>query len=152
VFLTYRLPREPSAPRLALWRAIRRLGAFQLADGLAALPHSARNLEHFQWLAADIAENGGNASVWHARADSRRDHDAQVASMREAVDTEYQVVRDEAEAVPGDVSDAERRRIVRRLRGQLRRIGLRDHFVAPSRAIAEAAVDRLASQPKAVEA
>jgi hypothetical protein len=72
--------------------------------------------------------------------------------MREAVDTEYQVVRDEAEAVPGDVSDAERRRIVRRLRGQLRRIGLRDHFVAPSRAIAEAAVDRLASQPKAVEA
>jgi hypothetical protein len=152
VFLTYRLPREPSAPRLSLWRAIRRLGALQLADGLAALPHSARNLEHFQWLAAEIVEDGGNASVWHARADSRRDHVAHVTSMREAVDTEYQAVRDEAEAVPGDRPDADRRRIVRRLRGQLRRIGLRDHFAAPSRAAAEAAVDRLASHPEAIEA
>jgi hypothetical protein len=152
VFLTYRLPREPSAPRLSLWRAIRRLGAVQLADGLVALPHSARNLEHFQWLAAEIAEDGGNASVWHARADSRHDHDAHVAVMREAVETEYQAVRAEAEGVPRDVPDAERRRIVRRLRGHLRRIGSRDHFAAPGRAVAEAVVDRLASQPAAVEA
>ena len=152
VFLTYRLPREPSGPRLSLWRAILSLGALQLADGLVALPHSARNLEHFQWLAADIAENDGTAGVWRARADSRRDHDANVASMRESVDVEYRAVRDEARAVPGDVPDAERRRTVRRLRGQLRRIRLRDHFEAPTRVHAQVAVDRLASEPEVVEA
>jgi hypothetical protein len=93
VFLTYRLPREPSAPRLALWRATRRLGALQLGDGLVALPHSTRNLEHVQWLAADIAEHGGSASVWHARADRRRDHEAHVAALRDSVAAEYRVVQ-----------------------------------------------------------
>jgi hypothetical protein len=145
VFLTYRLPREPSAPRLALWRAVRRLGALQLGDGLVALPHSTRNLEHLQWLAADIAEHDGTATVWHARADSRREHDAHVVTMREAVDEEFRAVLDQAEAMKtagGDLT--ERRRIVRRLRADLRRIGLRDHFDAAGGPSARAAVDRLA--------
>jgi hypothetical protein len=33
VLLAYRLPREPSAPRLAVWRSLKRLGAAQLLDG-----------------------------------------------------------------------------------------------------------------------
>ena len=37
VLLAYRLPREPSTPRSALWRKLRRLGAAQVLDGLAAL-------------------------------------------------------------------------------------------------------------------
>ena len=45
VLLAYRLPREPSTPRSALWRKLRRLGAAQLLDGLAALPLDARNRE-----------------------------------------------------------------------------------------------------------
>jgi len=153
VFLTYRLPREPSAPRLALWRAIRRLGALQLGDGLVALPDSVRNLEHFQWLAADIAEHDGSASVWHARADSRRAHEAHVLSLQESVAAEYEAVYEEAEmSRNADMSDAERRRVVRRLRDQLRRIGLRDHFDAPSGRPARAAVDRLARTAEAVTA
>lgn len=153
VFLTYRLPREPSAPRLSLWRAIRRLGALQLGDGLVALPHSPRSLEHIQWLAADIVEHDGTATVWHARADSGRAHDAHVAAIRNAVDDEYRAVLDEAETMAaGDVPQDERRRVIRRLRGQLRRIGLRDHFEAPAGSAARAAVDRLARFVEAVEA
>ena len=34
VQLAYRLPREPSAPRLAVWRRLRGLGVAQLLDGL----------------------------------------------------------------------------------------------------------------------
>jgi hypothetical protein len=153
VFLTYRLPREPSAPRLALWRATRRLGALQLGDGLVALPHSTRNLEHVQWLAADIAEHGGSASVWHARADRRRDHEAHVAALRDSVAAEYRVVQDEAAtASAAQLSDSERRRLVRRLRGQLRRIGLRDHFDAPGRERARSAVDNLARPMESITA
>ena len=153
VFLVYRLPREPSAPRLALWRAVRRLGALQLSDGLVALPHSARNLEHLQWLAADITEHEGTATVWHARADVRRDHEAQAAAMRAAVEEEYRAVFQEAEAAnAGGAPASERRRVARRLRGQLRRIGLRDHFDAPTGALARGAVDRLARSLEAVPA
>lgn len=153
VLLTYRLPREPSAPRLALWRAVRRLGALQLGDGLVALPHSARNLEHLQWLAADIAERGGTATVWHARADSRRDHEAHVGMMQAAVDEEYRVVLAEADlASAGGMSGTERQRTVRRLRGRLRRIGLRDHHDAPTGPRARTAVDDLARAAEAAPA
>src|SRR5690242_10765482 len=51
VLLAFRLPREPSTPRTALWRKLRQLGAAQLLDGLVALPLDARNREQFEWLA-----------------------------------------------------------------------------------------------------
>lgn len=153
VLLTYRLPREPSAPRLSLWRAMRRLGALQLGDGLVALPHSPRNLEHLQWLAADIAEHDGTASVWHARADSRRDDHAHRAQIRASADEEYAAVLQEAESTSAITTSAtERRRATRRLRGQLRRIALRDHFHAPTGRLARAAVENLARSAEEVRA
>jgi len=36
VFLVY-LPRDPSTPRIALWRRLRRPGGVQVADGVVAL-------------------------------------------------------------------------------------------------------------------
>ena len=38
VLRAYRLPREPSAPRLAVWGKLKRLGVAQLLDGLVGLP------------------------------------------------------------------------------------------------------------------
>ena len=66
VLLSYRLPREPSTPRIALWRRLRKLGAVQLGDGVAALPLDDRTREHMDWLAADVEEAGGEAIVWVA--------------------------------------------------------------------------------------
>jgi len=45
VLLSYRLPGEPSTPRIALWRKLRRLGVAQISDGLVALPRGARTRE-----------------------------------------------------------------------------------------------------------
>src|SRR3989441_3607429 len=64
VLLAYRLPRDPSTPRSALWRKLRRLGAAQVLDGLAALPLDARTREQLEWLAEEIAEAGGEATIW----------------------------------------------------------------------------------------
>src|SRR5262245_50238948 len=64
VLLAYRLPREPSTPRSALWRKLRRLGAGQVGDGLAALPLDARNREQLEWLAEEVVEAGGEAAIW----------------------------------------------------------------------------------------
>ena len=38
VLLSYRMPREPSTPRITIWRKLKRLGVAQLGDGLIALP------------------------------------------------------------------------------------------------------------------
>src|SRR2546430_16659157 len=64
VLLAYRLPRDPSTPRSTLWRKLRRLGAAQVLDGLAALPLDARNREQLEWLAEEVGEAGGDATIW----------------------------------------------------------------------------------------
>src|SRR5215207_5292699 len=66
VLLAYRLPREPSAPRLAVWRKLKRLGVAQLLDGLVGLPLDSRNRERLEWIADQVVEAGGEASIWTA--------------------------------------------------------------------------------------
>jgi hypothetical protein len=144
-FLLHRLPREPSAPRIALWRALRRLGAVLVGDGLVALPADPRSIEHLQWLAADVVEHGGTASVWRARPVAAGDGDRLAELARAAADDEYRGIH--AEAAGALASDEpERRRTLRRLRGRLRRIAARDFFGAPGGPAARAAVERLAKE------
>ena len=59
VLLAYRLPREPSTPRISLWRKLRRLGAVQVVDGLVTLPADPKTVEAFDWLADEVLEAGG---------------------------------------------------------------------------------------------
>jgi hypothetical protein len=144
VLLSYRLPREPSTPRIAVWRKLRRLGAAQLGDGLAALPADARTREQVDWLAEEITEAGGAAAVWLARPAAMNQERELAAGMAAARAAEYRKVTEQASAaraLPG----ADRDRAVRRLRGELRRIHRRDYFPPPERDQARAAVEDLAA-------
>ncbi len=68
ILLTYKLPSEPSASRVGIWRKLKRLGAVLLHDTVWVLPATARNREQFQWLAAEVHELGGDALPWQANA------------------------------------------------------------------------------------
>lgn len=67
VLLLYALPREPSAPRVALWRKLKKLGAVLAQDAVWALPATPATREQVRWLAQEIREAGGDAMVWVAR-------------------------------------------------------------------------------------
>jgi hypothetical protein len=142
VFLVYRLPREPSTPRIAVWRKLRRLGAVQLIDGLVALPLDSRTREQLEWLADEVLEAGGEASVWLAEPDTARQARELAARMSAAAAAQYRDIVTAAETAP-HASPAARRRALRRLRGDLRRIEQRDHFRAAERAEARRAVEAL---------
>jgi hypothetical protein len=143
VLLAYRLPREPSTPRIAVWRQLRQLGVAQLLDGLVALPLDARNRERFDWLAAEIVEAGGEAAVWNGSLASRRQQRELVTAMRAAVAEEYRRVIEEAERL-GKEAPGSHRRAPARLRRELRRIQGRDYFPSAAREQAEQAVEGLA--------
>jgi polyhydroxyalkanoate synthesis regulator phasin len=142
VLLAYRLPREPSTPRSGLWRKLRRLGAAQVLDGLAALPLDARNREQLEWLADEVVEDGGEATIWVGELTSAAQERELARSMAEAVAADYRTLIADAEAArlepPG-----RRRRTLGRLRRELRRIRSRDYFPPRERELAQQAVDEL---------
>src|SRR5918911_2473245 len=70
VLLSYRMPREPSTPRIAVWRKLKRLGVAQLLDGLVALPLDPRNREQLEWVAEEVVDAGGDATIWIGRVGS----------------------------------------------------------------------------------
>lgn len=141
--LAYRLPREPSTPRIALWRKLRRLGVVQLMDGLVALPDDSRTREALEWLADEVAEAGGEATIWLAEPASRAQERALATRMSAAVAADYQRVIEQAALAAREADPRARRRTLARLRRELQRIRRRDFFPPPEREQAEAAVAQL---------
>src|SRR5262245_53460833 len=92
VLLSYRLPREPSTPRIAVWRKLERLGVARLGDGLVGLPADSRTIEHFEWIAEEITDSGGTAMIWLATAGSQLQEREIVARLQAARAQEYQQV------------------------------------------------------------
>lgn len=142
VLLSYRLPREPSTPRIGLWRKLKRLGAAQIADGLVALPADARTREQLEWLAEEVVEAGGTAGIWLARPTTTGQERDLAAGLAAARSTEYLALGDQARAALG-LGLAERGRTVDRLRAEWRRIAKRDYFPPAERDRARAALDAL---------
>jgi hypothetical protein len=143
VLLTYRLPREPSAPRLALWRKLKRLGVAQLSDGLVALPADARTREQLEWAAEEVEEADGSAGVWLARPASRALEREVAGPMDAARVAEYaEIVEQAHQALTAET--AERLQVLRRLRAQMRRVERRDFFRPAERQRARLAIRDLA--------
>ncbi|MET8759483.1 Chromate resistance protein ChrB [Lentzea sp. NPDC004782] len=139
VLLSYRIPREPSTPRITVWRKLKRLGVAQLGDGLVALPADARTREALEWIAEEVIEADGSAMVWLAQPASRTQEQQLAQAMTDARAAEYDTVLADAEQAAA-LPEAERLRVMRRLRDELRRIHRRDYFPPPQRSAAERAV------------
>jgi hypothetical protein len=144
VLLAYRLPREPSTPRIALWRSLRRLGVVQLLDGLVALPADSRTREQLEWLAEGVLEAGGEATVWLAQPGSVAQQRAIVKRMGDAVGEDYVRVAGRA-AAAGSQPPGVRKRTLGRLRRELHQIRRRDYFSSPAATQASRAVEALAA-------
>ena len=144
VFLTYSLPRTPSAPRLSLWRKLKRLGVAQLADGLVALPADARTREQLEWAADEATAAGGTAGVWLARPTTRAQERELAQVMNAARAQEYRNLVHEAEAALG-AAEIDSSRALRRLRAENHRIRRRDFFRPPEREQARQALTALAA-------
>jgi hypothetical protein len=79
LLLVYRIPREPTAGRVFVWRKLKQLGAVAVQDAAWALPASDRHREQLQWLAAEIVELGGEATLFDAALPS----ESAAAELRE---------------------------------------------------------------------
>jgi hypothetical protein len=147
--MAFRLPREPSTPRIALWRKLRALGTVQLLDGLVALPLDGRNREQLEWLADGVLEAGGEATVWIGQPAAAADERRLVERMSAAVAADYRALIDDAIEVSRQTPGRQRRSLGR-LRRELRRIRSRDYFAPQERELATQTIDQLATSVEEV--
>ena len=145
VLLAYRIPREPSTPRIAVWRRLKRLGAAQIGDGLVALPADARTMEQLDWVAEQVGEAGGASTTWRARLTSAQQERRLVGRMQADRAAEYRAILAKARAAAEEATtcgDGGRPglRTLRSLRRELRDVQRRDYFPPPERDLARAAL------------
>ena len=92
VLLHYKIPTEPTARRVYVWRKLKRLGAILVQDAVWVLPATSRMQEQFQWLAAEIQELGGEALLWQAHLLTGNHEEALRQQFVEQVDGEYAAI------------------------------------------------------------
>ena len=149
VLLSYRVPREPSTPRIAVWRQLKRLGAAQIGDGLVGLPYDAATKESLEWVAHSVLEAGGNATTWVATPSARRFGAELAAGMAEERAAEYADLRLRIEEFEGGRAEGRR---IQAIRDEFRRIERRDYFPPPERAETQAALRQLEARLREAEA
>jgi len=142
VLLVYRIPREPSRHRVAVWRKLRDLGAFYLQDGVAALPEDAVTREQLEWLQLRVREAGGEATLWEARPGTVSEEAELVEAFRCSREEAYRTIIAQAERLQrkaemgGGTLSEQLGKLEREFRAERRR----DYFRSPLRTEASAAL------------
>ncbi len=144
--LLYRLPpARTSGPKVALWRKLKSLGVFSPQGSVAILPYSERTLEQLEWIAAEIRELSGDASVWEARTLTPAQERRMKEHFLEQVNGPYR--RFIEEAAQAKSTDA-----VRKIWAQYQRVREQDYLHSPlSREVAAACERRVTELGKEKE-
>jgi hypothetical protein len=65
ILLLYGLPTKKSAARVNLWRQLKKAGALPLKTSAYLLPDKLEHHERLQWLAQQVRDDGGEATIIH---------------------------------------------------------------------------------------
>src|SRR5258708_27708 len=152
LLLIHQIPPKPAYFRQRVGRRLQRLGAVAIKNSVYVLPLTEQTQEDFQWIAREIASDGGEATICRATFVEGLRDDQVEALFHAARDADYQQLAEEArERVSGLPSrlgrDDERRPALEadlaRLRKRLGEIAAIDFFASSGRVASEAALDGL---------
>jgi hypothetical protein len=140
VMLIYKLPRSKStATKVALWRKLKKLGVYPVQDSVCILPDSEKNFESFEWLAAELREAGGDASVWQAETLTPVQEKEMKNHFFEQVNQQYRQIIEDAVLVRSEKD-------LKNLWLQYNRVRLQDYLKSPLSVEAKAACEKRASE------
>ena len=151
LLLIHQIPPKPAYFRAKVGRRLQRLGAVAIKNAVYVLPKTEQTREDFQWLAREIAQDGGDATVCEAHlVDGLTDEQVEAifqASRQKDYDDIAREVRDLARQPLGKRHDTNR---LVELAGELVRRKKRiaevlaiDFFGAPGREAAESGITSL---------
>jgi hypothetical protein len=141
LLLIHQIPPKPDYFRVKVRRRLQQLGAVALKNSVYVLPASEETLEDFQWLAHEIVDDGGEATVCESAFVEGMTDDGMRGLFRDASDEAYRAIAHDARAVAqvDGPPPAELARLKQRLT-EAQRV---DFFDAPARRDADDAVGEL---------
>ncbi len=105
LLLIYKVPNEPSARRVYVWRKLKGMGAVLLQDSAWVLPANPQTREKMQWLAAEIKDmEGGAATLWEAQVVFTGQDTDLVQQFSAQVDALYSEILTQLEAGDADLA------------------------------------------------
>lgn len=158
LLISYHIPTEPSALRVATWRAVKQLGAVKLGDGLYCLPNTPTCLESVNALQERIKAGGGDALALVASGSSAADESSLADAFMAARADEFAQVERWArrliehigrEEATDDYRFAEVDTLeeeMEKLRRQFQRVVERDYLGSPARVDAASALSQAAQR------
>ncbi|HVU15481.1 MAG TPA: chromate resistance protein ChrB domain-containing protein [Candidatus Didemnitutus sp.] len=134
LLLLYELPTKHGSQRVSLWRRLKKMGALPLKTSAYLLPDLPALHERFQWLAKQIKDDGGTASLIRASEIEGVSHrqilvqfnDARAAEYDEIIRALTERLRSARKSAPDTLATE-----VERLRGRVAEIQQVDFFDSP---------------------
>lgn len=140
LMLIIKLPRaKTTAFKVAMWRKLKRLGVYSVQDSVCLLPSSERTLESFEWLAAEVRESGGDASVWEVEALTASREKQMKDFFLDQVNAEYR-------QLIGKAATARNEKQLKDLWTKYHRVKLQDYMKSPLAVEARAACEQKARE------
>jgi hypothetical protein len=149
LMLIHQVPNSPAYLRVKMWRRLQKIGAVAVKNAVYVLPRSDQSSEDFHWIAREIIESGGDASVCEATFIEGITTNEVIALFQAARDTDYADLTTEIQAVveeqraaesSGDAWTSGIAARVSRLRHRLMEIQAIDFFASPAGKRTEAAI------------
>ena len=106
LLLTYKVPPEPAAKRVALWRRLKGMGAVYLQNGVCLLPKTDDHARRLKMLENEVAEIGGETVILETVALDRGQEDKVVARFQADRDEAYRELIDKCEDFEGEIGRA----------------------------------------------
>lgn len=131
LLLIHQLPPKPDYARVKIRRRLISVGAVPVKRTVYALPAGDQSREDFEWLAREIVQLGGEATICEASFLGDATDGRLIAAQRAERSREYGAIAASAQRESGDVD---------RLKRRLAEVAGVDHFAAQGRADAEAAI------------
>jgi hypothetical protein len=89
LLLTYKVPPEPTAKRITLWRRLKAMGAIYLQNGVCLLPKTDDHVRRLKMLENDVSEMGGDSVILETVAPDRVQEEKVVARFKADRDEQY---------------------------------------------------------------
>src|SRR4051794_225641 len=99
LLLLYGLPAKGNTARVTLWRKLKKYGAVQLKTSAYVLPDQPEHYERFQWLATEIRESDGEATLIRVSQIEGVDDRQIIQTFNEARAAEYKEVSQACQAL-----------------------------------------------------